>query len=406
MGFLGVIAYSLAVISPLLLLIWIGPLMRRIRPSGLVLSAAVNARFGWIPFLICNSAGLFLMLVFLNCELTALGHLLTVFEVPVLPAQAFVCLSTTVYTAVSGMKASLLTDKIHGYIVIILIAILSAAFTSQVDLVPGELSRQGLIEPTRAAYESIYTLIAASLFSTVLHEGFWQRVYSAKSDYHLKKSLLVAACVSFPIMFLIGFAGVWAVGSQLSEKNDPSAFFLLASALPRWVNGIVLILGSVFISSSVDTLQNGIVAAIANDIFFGKLDLVKVRMVAAVVNIPLILLSAQGFNVLSLFLMADLIATIVVVPILIGFIQTKFTKQLDGTDFTVGFLGGILSVILFGCLYYGNVLDGLVLLTLPNGLSETESLGVFLAAPFGSAIFMCISGLIRPKCQEQNNPKK
>lgn len=322
------------------------------------------------------------------------------------------------------MKASLLTDKFQGWIVILLMALVTIAFSTNIQFDPNS-PRVDLITPTGMGWETFYTLTAANLAANIFHQGYWQRVYSAKDDRELRKSCFLAAFMSFPVMFLIGFTGMIAVWMEVSERNDSLAFFHVMATLPVWANGVVLMLATAFISSSVDTLQNGIVATVVNDVCLNKVSLNIARVITAVLNIPIILIAVKGYDVLSLFLIADLAAAVIVLPVLIGLVfgsvklmrddvlerqdplktielKTAHMTAIDfkntttsihlpnGLDFCVGVFGGVFSIVLFGTLFNGgDVIKGVQLLGLPNGMSVPgESMGAFLSAPVGSVAFM------------------
>jgi len=52
-------------------------------------------------------------------------------------------------------------------------------------------------------------------------------------------------------------------------------------------------------------------------------------------------------------------------------------------------LGGLLTVFIFGTIYYGNALDGAKLLLLEQGLygNDWSAFGAFVAAPFGGLLW-------------------
>ena len=384
-----------------------------------------------------NLISLLYMSVFLISEVTGLGFLLEMYGINPLVAQIVLCISTALYTALSGMKSSLLTDKFQGYFVVFLITIVlfGSCFTIQV---PGPIPEK-LVKPSQAGWESLYTLIVANLSANVFHMGYWQRVYSSKSSSELIKATGLASLMTFPVMFIIGFSGIVSVWIGVSESNDPLAFFSLAKIFPVWVNALILVIATAFISSSVDTLQNGITALLVNDIFGGKLKLA--RILSVLLNVPVLLLALKGFDVLTLFLVADLMAAVVVCPTIIGLVFGVVREQRLGTpsstpaetnkkiahihnglpevvsrkrvlpnglDFVVGIIGGISSIIGFGAVFHGNILDGIKLLGLPNGLSALgESMGAFIAAPVGSTVFMLLSWKIRTLfCKEAETPSK
>jgi hypothetical protein len=331
------------------------------------------------------------------------------------------------------MKASLLTDNFQGTTILLLLAIITTSFIVHTRKLDINTEKSDLIIPTQLGWEATFTLIVASLSANIFHQGYWTRVYSARSNKELIKATILGSIFTLPVMLLIGFTGILSVWLNLASQNDSLAFFKICLQLPSWINVFILILATAFICSSVDTLQNGLAATILNDIVFHKVSLNTARVISALVNIPILFLAAKGYDVLTLFLIADLVAAIVVVPVLIGLLQgeiknvdetlTSDTLQkglrrnstipnttipvtdtpslsspnlTNGLDFCIGVVGGILSVILFGTIYHKSLHEGVMLLTLPNGLTASgESVGAFFFAPFGSAVFMLGSWFIR-----------
>lgn len=179
------------------------PILRQKVPNGVTITEFVRVRFGWAAFVFTNIITLVYMSVFLISELTSLGFLLESYNIQVLPAQIIICLTTTLYTALSGMRASLFTDNFQGWIVILLMSIISVAFGLNVKIDPNILTDSPLLIPSGIAIESLYTLTVASLSANIFHQGYWQRVYSAKNDRELVKSSVFASILTFPVMFLV-----------------------------------------------------------------------------------------------------------------------------------------------------------------------------------------------------------
>ncbi len=428
-GLLGVFAYAFSIVVPILILTWLGPILRRKLPGGVTITEFILCRYGLLAHIVTNCITLLYMSVFLVTELTALGFLVEAYGINVLTAQIVVCASTALYTCISGMKASLLTDKFQGWIVLILMVIVSIAFGASVKVDPRLIESTPLLKPSQIAWESIYTLTVANLSANLFHQGYWQRVYSAQDDNELRKASILASILTFPVIFLIGLTGVFSVWAGFSELNDPLAFFNITATLPTWTNALVLILALSFVASSVDTLQNALVATLVTDVFMNRVCLNTARLISVLINVPVIFVAAKGYNVISLFLIADLAAAVVSGPVVYGLLfgdhvyeknalmdGTKILKmdgdklwgnqiepakhvklQPNGIDFCAAVFGGLFCVVTLGTIMNGgDVGSGFTLLSLPNGLSKSgESIGAFIAAPVGSLLFFFGSCFIR-----------
>merc|ERR1712091_614967 len=57
------------------------------------------------------------------------------------------------------------------------------------------------------SYTAGLTFFIAVAATNLFHQGNWQRVYAAKNNDVLKKSLIAAFIVIIPIVFFMGFSG-------------------------------------------------------------------------------------------------------------------------------------------------------------------------------------------------------
>ncbi|KAJ3202621.1 hypothetical protein HK099_001787, partial [Clydaea vesicula] len=404
-GLVGVFAYTLSAVFPILVLIILGPWIREQYPKGITLTQMVKQRYGWIPQIMTNLVSLIYMSVFLITELSALQTLLEFFGINALPAQIVIIIMTTIYTTISGMKASILTDKFQGFFVFGLMILATIAFGVNIRITPEQIAGSPISTPTRAGWESFFTLTVALLGANLFHQGYWQRVYAAESNRELTKACLGAAAMTFLLFFLAGFVGVasrW--GGYVDIEVDPTAtmaFFNVLTTLPSWINVLVIVMGGAFICSSVDNLQNAITALIMEDLFQGKLHLHFARVAAVIVNVVALIIARQNLtSIFILFLIADLVACFIALPLVFGFVQRNDAqKKVNGFDFTIGVISGFIGVILFGATKDGTGFDiksGIAILALPNGLNkEVESAVVFLIAPAASFIMLFVSSFLR-----------
>ena len=79
--------------------------------------------------------------------------------------------------------------------------------------------------------------------------------------------------------------------------------------------------------STLDTLMNGLASGLATDlagmgVSRGGL-MLQARAVTAVLAVPAIIVAAQGFSVLYVFLIADLLGATIAVPMLVGLYSTR-----------------------------------------------------------------------------------
>lgn len=67
-------------------------------------------------------------------------------------------------------------------------------------------------------------------------------------------------------------------------------------------------------------VQNAIVDNVAT-VYFPRTRIILVRLLVLVLNIPPIVVSLQGYNILQLFLLSNLLTTTSSIPVLSGLLQ-------------------------------------------------------------------------------------
>ena len=141
---------------------------------------------------------------------------------------------------------------------------------------------------------------------------------------------------------ILGFAGT--VGAGMGIEN-PSLSFIGQLEGNSFISYALLVLGICLVTSSVDTLENAIAATISTDILQNsKLQISRIVTVAIVVSS--IFLSLQVKNIFSVFLVADLLATALVVPALI-YLNKKSSSIALIAPFVFGVLGALVYRFFF-----------------------------------------------------------
>ena len=164
-------------------------------------------------------------------------------------------------------------------------------------------------------------------------------------------------------------AGIAAVDNGSVESFQypevSAALFTLATdVFPLWVHFLLLVCALMLAMSTLDTLMNGIASSLATDmagmgVSRGAL-MLQARAVTAVIAVPAIIVASQGFSVLYVFLIADLLGAAIAVPMLVGLYSGRMT------GWAVLLAGG--SGIIVGALFYPRPdLVTPMILTAPNG---------------------------------------
>jgi len=179
----------------------------------------------------------------------------------------------------------------------------------------------------------------------------------------------------------VGATGMIAGGIAVHEGTEPSPvpFFALLDGLPQAVILLVAVLAIALVASSVDTLQSALAAQMAQDLTDRKLTLSWARAITVALTVPAALIALKGYDVLRLFLIADLVAAATVVPVFLG-----LRRAASSASVIVGSLAGLLAVVALGVIEDGSFGAGLDLLTVSS--SPDLDLGSFLWAPLVSGL--------------------
>lgn len=89
------------------------------------------------------------------------------------------------------------------------------------------------------------------------------------------------------------------------------------ATVSNWVGVVIMVLAVTMNESAIDSMQNGLAASIACR-FFLKANLVWTRVMVVLINIPLVVIALLGLDVLSLFLITNMLTTCCMVPVLMG----------------------------------------------------------------------------------------
>ena len=121
-GIGAVIGYSLGTAFPLFILIYLGKKFRNLFPKGKTLIEVVRLKFGKKLFKLILFLTIFYMFIFLIAELTAVSILVNYISgTPLWITALIVILSSLTYTLYGGLRASIFTDNIQFFVILILL---------------------------------------------------------------------------------------------------------------------------------------------------------------------------------------------------------------------------------------------------------------------------------------------
>lgn len=383
-GLAAALGYGVAAAVPLLLLGLLGPRLRRAVPHGHSLTELVRVRFGPVVHAWVIVVSMAYMLLFVASELTAAAAAGSILAgIPAWLTILGVAGATLLYTAAGGLRASLVTDRAQGWLVLALVAMAVVAVAVTIPDSPRVLRDSGLVGVDGEGLKVALTLVIAVTAANAFHQGYWQRVWAARDDRALGRGAALGITLTLPVVALLGLLGMLAVGAGLDLGDPPAPLFALLAELPEWTVVGALVAAVALVASSVDTLETGLASLVTAE---RRDRSVRAAQVAVVVlMLPAILIALQGYSVVRLFLLADLLCTTVLVPALAGlWSRATAAAALSGTA------AGIVGAVLPGLIGSGSVGDRLAVATFPGG---APTLGPFLSALIASALVTVVVSL-------------
>ncbi|MDA7556852.1 sodium:solute symporter [Candidatus Pelagibacter sp.] len=353
-GIGAVIGYALGTAFPMIFLIFLGKKIRTEFPKGSSLIEFMRKKFGKSLFKLILLMTIFYMFIFLCAEVTAVAVLINYISGTQLWITALiVLLATLTYTLYGGLRASIFTDNIQMIVICILLLIsISYILSNTGNTFSFEFIEQKNPQLLSSSYVPSYTagltFFIAVAATNLFHQGNWQRVYAAKNYQTLKQSLLISFFIIIPIVFFMGFTGMVSFSIDPGQRPDLGFFTLLLKEQTQTLSLLIITLGLALTISTVDTLVNAISSLFAVD---GKatFDLNKKTDYLKLSKYFIILLSlisffiaSKGFDILYLFLLADLFCCAFVYTVFYSFYNKDVNERTAYFAIIIGLIGGFL----------------------------------------------------------------
>lgn len=286
-------------------------------------------------------------------------------------------------------------------LLIIVVGVISVGCTVHIDrsLIPVS----GYLDASLLGWQLIYILPIAILTNDFFLSGFWLRTFAAKTDKDLWIGVSISVVAVTCILTLVGVGGLlagWA--GVLGNPPQPTGteIFALFNTLPNWIVGFILVMTVSLSTAAFGSLQSSIVSSGSNDLFRNKLNIWVVRIIIVVIFVPTVVVALKSPSVLQIYLISDLISASSIPVLIIGLSDRFYWWR--GFEVVVGGLGGILTIFLFGLVYYdGDAQSAGALLILEAGLygNDWSAFGAFVAAPIGGLLWAAAACALRLSIQ-------
>ena len=353
-GIGAIIGYSLGTAFPMFFLIYLGKKIRKEFPKGSSLIEFMRKKFGKSLFKLILLMTIFYMFIFLCAEVTAVAVLINYISGTELWITAFiVLLFTLVYTLYGGLKASIFTDNLQMIVIGILLFIsfyyVNSFTGSQFSFDFINKKNPHLLSSSYVpSYTAGLTFFIAVAATNLFHQGNWQRVYAAKNFKTLKQSLIISFFIIIPIVFYMGFSGMVAFSIDPNIRPDLGFFSLLLKEQNVFLSLFIITLGLALTISTVDTLINAISSLIVVD---GKATfnfkkktnyLIFSKYLIIFLSVVSFIIASKGFDILYLFLLADLFCCAFVITVFYSFYDKNISEKIAYTSIIIGLIGGFL----------------------------------------------------------------
>jgi Na+/proline symporter len=353
-GIGAVIGYALGTAFPMIFLILLGKKIRTEFPRGSSLIEFMRKKFGKSLFKLILLMTIFYMFIFLCAEVTAVAVLINYISGTELWITALiVLLATLTYTLYGGLRASIFTDNIQMIVISMLLLIsISYILSNTGNTFSFEFIEQKNPQLLSSSYMPSYTagltFFIAVAATNLFHQGNWQRVYAAKNYQTLKKSLLISFFIIIPVVFFMGFTGMVSFSIDPSQRPDLGFFTLLLKEQTQTLSLLIITLGLALTISTVDTLVNAISSLFVVDgkATFNlnkKTDYLRLsKYFIIVISLISFFIASKGFDILYLFLLADLFCCAFVYTVFYSFYNKDVNERTAYIAIVIGLVGGFL----------------------------------------------------------------
>ncbi|TGV08938.1 sodium:solute symporter [Alcaligenaceae bacterium 429] len=351
-GLAAVTGYAIGSMSPRLAMIPLGQRMRELIPEGHTLSEFVLSRYGKPMYALTLLIMLFYIFIALTAELTAMAKLVQLIApIPLWVTAGIVLVSTLIYTSYGGLRASIFTDKVQMLIIVPALVILVAFGWQAIGGITPTVNALQQSAPQLLSFtdpmgiKAGLTFFVAILLTGLFHQGNWQRVYSAKDTRSMRRGFLLGGLLVAPFIFVMGLFGLAFMAFTPTGDSSVALFNVIMPVLPTWFVIVLIPLGLSLVMSSADTAISAIASIIAVDLqrlrpntqaqTLRQLS----RWLVIVLMVPVFIASAQGYSVLYLFLLADLLCSAAAFPVFYGL----YSRKISGKTATISTLCGLVA---------------------------------------------------------------
>ena len=367
LGF-DIYGYALSAATPFVLIYFFGPKIASLTPEGATLPQFIEKRYGRSAQKVVSLVAVLYMTAFLIAEFASINFIFPeIAGVSGLVISILIGFFTFLYLNRSGFKASYVTDRFQGIGIIALLGILFTVWLSQnsiSELI--EYSKLGGINSFETfSFKSALAVVIAVTAAEVFSQGYWQRTFSAENTKSIKTASVYAGLGCFLTILILGVGGAVGAGKGI---ESPTLSFVQQLELTSIMSFFLILLCTLLVASSIDTLESAISSTISLDLV--KKGVNEARYITAGLVVFSIFCSIYVTNIFNVFLVADLFAVCLVFPVFY-----KLKNNSKGSFLLLPFLLSISSAYSYRLFYVdlNNNPGGIFIPTDAYGLADLNT---------------------------------
>jgi SSS family solute:Na+ symporter len=289
--------------------------------------------------------------LFLSVQLLAISYFVSNYTSLSLNITIIIMtLFISIYSMFGGLKTDIKTDLIQFILIVLILTIvifLSVKQDLMIDFQQISLNNYLGIE-----YQGIGFIIVAFLAlgpAVMVSMDIWQRILSAKNDRIAKQSLLKSSIFLILLFSFFTYIGILTFQISPNLSNPDTALIEFSKNFPEYVQGLILVLAFVSITSTADSLLVVIVTSLFNSNIqklkkYSK-NVFYIRVLILIVSLMALMLAISTSDLVTL-LASALSSLAILLPALIfpllGFINEKASFY----SIMMGLLTGLIFIFI------------------------------------------------------------
>lgn len=298
-----------------------------------------------------------------------------VFEAMGLPGLWGSILATVIfiaYTAISGLWAVTLTDFVQiilgtfGVIIAAALALASAGGLAGVESRLNELYASGVISSPSSEYFNIFSpgtsVIVLTLVATVMYtligQDFYQRLFASKDEKTAARASLLSGILLIIVSFIPAIAGMTALAlspnpQKLIESPRVAIPHLILVTLGPAVGALFIAAILAAVMSTADSLLLAATSHVVRDFYYrfnpkitDKQMLRLSIVVTVIVGIFSLVTALTARGIIELLIYSyDLYTSGVFVPLVLGLVWKRATKEGAVAGMIAGFIASLMGIM-------------------------------------------------------------